>query len=1006
LLLDVDVRLAGALRIRNSRATLDVLGTMTASGTLAQPTATGQVSLREGGTLTLSRARVRVSQGLVELNGYPGGNPELDFAGTTRVGGVGIEVAARGTFEDLQLTLSSTDRPDLSQTDLVTLLLTGRTASAVASQGGAIVAEELAAALGGVLQKGVGERILIDVSPDRSLLADDTDPTQRFNVGTRLAEDVFVVYSAALDGTEQRFILDFNPGGGRFRFRGIDEEDQSFSFEATDRVSFDLWNRGRRGRGAGGGRRGREAERLTGLRIEGELPVGEAELRQAAKVRVGRRQSALQREEAAERVRAALVKRGFPGASVETESVPTAPGAVELVLKVTPGPSVVTRWSGDDVGARARREAEAAWPPYASPEVAAAAVARAARVPLQAEGYHAAEVSTEVRVEEGEVELTLRVARGVRGRGVRLEFDGNTAIDDRALAAALPSPGSREFFEALDGRGTRLTNPLRLAYARAGYVDARVLPPRVSVDEASGEMVVALRVRERQVSRVIGVELPAEIAAAGAAGPVLSVREGALFDVAAYVADRDAIGAWYRREGWPDSRVAGFLDPGPGGVGVRFAARPGPRPRVGEVRVVPGRRVNERMVTRAVTLGPGDLVRPRELSESRERLSELGLFRSIDVRAEPREGEPEVRDVVVSLAGRPDVTVEYGLRYSTSGSGGIGVAPSSPAGGRLQARRRHRALEPVQPGMAAARLLSPHLGAADPRRGPGLGHVLRPARAQPGPRLRRPRRRHRGHDARQPREGGDLPAVARAAAGPDRPALARPPAPAVGLHVQGHQYTPRPAERRLPRRQPRVPQPVADRRRARQPDRPGRGAFWTATTELARGFLGSDADYVRLYGQGFLYVPLLGRGLVWAQGYRAGVVPGEDPLLLLENRFRAGGPTTVRGFEQNALGPLTEEGRLARRAGGGRLQPGAALPGLEDREGRRLLGRRERVGALPGLRPRRPAPERGGRSAGDVPVRPDPPRVRLGPRPPAGRAEGPLRLRPRPRLLRFCGVRS
>ena len=64
---------------------------------------------------------------------------------------------------------------------------------------------------------------------------------------------------------------------------------------------------------------------------------------------------------------------------------------------------------------------------------------------------------------------------------------------------------------------------------------------------------------------------------------------------------------------------------------------------------------------------------------------------------------------------------------------------------------------------------------------------------------------------------------------------------------------------------------------------------------------------MRLYGQVFTYLPLPG-GLVWAQGYRAGVVPGDDPFYLLENRFQAGGPTTVRGFRQNGLGPqLTED---------------------------------------------------------------------------------------------------
>jgi outer membrane protein assembly factor BamA len=136
------------------------------------------------------------------------------------------------------------------------------------------------------------------------------------------------------------------------------------------------------------------------------------------------------------------------------------------------------------------------------------------------------------------------------------------------------------------------------------------------------------------MSPVAGIVLPEEVVAAGAEGPKVATKVGAPFDVGAYVADRDAIGAWYRREGWPDARIAGFLDPGPEGVSVRFVARAGVRPRVGEVRLAQEGRVQESLVRRAVTLSPGDLVRPRDLAESRERLAELGLFRSVEVRPE------------------------------------------------------------------------------------------------------------------------------------------------------------------------------------------------------------------------------------------------------------------------------------------------------------------------------------------------------------------------------------
>jgi outer membrane protein assembly factor BamA/autotransporter translocation and assembly factor TamB len=899
--LDVNVRLEEPLRIRNSRAKLDVLGSLTASGTLAQPTATGQVTLREGGTLTLGRGNVRVAQGLVELNGYPGGTPEIDFQGATRVGGTGINVQARGTIEDLQLTLDSPDNAGLSQTDLVTLLLTGRTASAAASQSGVIVAEELAVALGGVLQKGVGDQLLIDVSPDQSLLNDDTDPTQRFNVGHRIGNNLVMMYSTALDGTEQRWILDFNPGGGRFRFRLIREEDNSASVEVTDRFSFDLWSRGRRA-----GRKEREVERLSALRFEGTLPVPEDELRKAAKLRTRGRHSALQREEAGERVRAELAKRGWPAATVDAESVPAGSRSVELVLRVTPGPRVSFRWSGDPLDGKARRKAEEAWPSYASPDVAAGVVARGALVPLQAQAHYAAEVVPEVGGSGDDIEVSLRVALGAKGQGVRVAFEGNAALDDRALAAVLPKPGSRAFFEALDGRSSGLTNALRLAYARAGYLDARALPPRSAVDPATGSLVVTFPVRERRASPVAGVELPAEIVAAGTSGPALALKAGAPFDVSAYVADRDAIGKWYRGEGWPEARVAGILEPGPGGVSVRFAATPGPRPRVGAVRFAQDGQTRERVIRGAMTLAPGDLIRPRDLAESRARLAELGLFRSIEVRPEPRAGDPGVRDIGVDLTTRPDVTVEYGVRYTTGGSGAAGDAPSTPDGGRLQFAGGLELANPLGWGWRVrgysflttdrqtygvnldaatlfGRRLRSQLLVYDDRDQDivvsSLASHVKGVTFQQTKSLRQDLTDRRWHDRLRLQYGYTFKDI---------------------LYVENASQEQLIAENRA-----FLSLALIGDERDSLTD-PRRGWFWTVTGELSRRFLGSDADYVRLYGQAFTYVSL--GPVTWAQGYRLGAVPGKDPLLLIENRFRAGGPTTVRGFEQNGLGPQTAEG--------------------------------------------------------------------------------------------------
>lgn len=898
--LAISVRFVDPLRIRNSQAQLEIAGTLAVGGTLAQPVTTGQVSLLEGGELTVRRARIRAQDGRVELNGYPAGVPQVDFSGLTHVGGVTMRVEAQGSLEDLQLDISSPNRPDLSQADLVSLLLTGRTAQGAAAESGAIVAEELASALGGVLQKGVGETFLIDVSSEQSLLLDQSDPTQRFNVGTRLGQNLSVLYSTRLDGTEQRWVLEWNPRGGRLRFRAIDDRQEGLAVEASDRVSFNLFRR--RGRVEA---RATEQQKLSALRFEGALPLPEPVLRAAAGLKTGRRYDPLRLAQAADRVRDRLVDEGWRGASVDAITQAKGGNQVELLLRLEPGPKIALAWSGDDPVEKIRKEATKAWPPYASPEVAAAAVARAARVALQARGFYGATVAHEVRQSEGRAEVLLSVQGGTKGRAVAVEFSGNRALGDEQLLATLPKPGSRAFFEQLD-RGSRLTAETRVAYAAAGYLRARVGPARTRFDPATGRLTVSIPVRERARSLVSAIALPQELVDAAGAAPKLRLRQGAPFDVEAYLADRDAIAAWYRREGWMEARVRGVLDPRGGDVALRFAAETGARRRLRDVRIASAGRARESLIRRALEVERGEILRPQGLADTRARLAETNVFSSVDVRPVPVEDDDALADLVVSYVERPDVELEYGLRYDASGAGSPGGAASGPSQGRFQ--------------LAAALELSNPFG---------LGWRLRGYTLQTRSRQnysiglesatlfgRRVRTQLVAFDQA---ENESLIAASFASkvrgfglqqsrtllrdAGPRRHDRLRLQWGYTNKDIQYSEYLGSPVL--LAGNRAFLSLSAIGDERDSLAD-PRRGVFWTATSELSRRFLGSDVDYVRLYGQLFAYLPLPG-GLVWAQGYRAGVVPGDDPFLLLENRLQAGGPTTVRGFRQNGLGPQFDE---------------------------------------------------------------------------------------------------
>ncbi len=95
-----------------------------------------------------------------------------------------------------------------------------------------------------------------------------------------------------------------------------------------------------------------------------------------------------------------------------------------------------------------------------------------------------------------------------------------------------------------------------------------------------------------------------------------------------------------------------------------------------------------------------------------------------------------------------------------------------------------------------------------------------------------------------------------------------------------------------------------------------RGAFLSHAFQYSPSWLGADQGYVKYFGQYFRYVPLqplrrerftgevLRPRLVLAGGARLGLAHAFDGALPLSERFFAGGSTTLRGFEQNAVGPV------------------------------------------------------------------------------------------------------
>ncbi len=93
------------------------------------------------------------------------------------------------------------------------------------------------------------------------------------------------------------------------------------------------------------------------------------------------------------------------------------------------------------------------------------------------------------------------------------------------------------------------------------------------------------------------------------------------------------------------------------------------------------------------------------------------------------------------------------------------------------------------------------------------------------------------------------------------------------------------------------------------PFNPKRGSFNSGSGEIASSFLGSEVDYYKVVGQSSWYFPLFRRNTIVVSG-RAGVVRpyGDTKEVPIQKRFFLGGRTTVRGFEEDSLGPRGSDG--------------------------------------------------------------------------------------------------
>jgi outer membrane protein assembly complex protein YaeT len=911
---DLRVVTQNPLIIDNSLAEAEVAADLRVLGNPYEPGLSGRVTLEEGGELRLQERRYIIERAVITFTSDRSIEPNLDLLATTSAEGYDIRLQITGQPGDTETILTSD--PPLPEPDILALLITGKTMDEIRGQEYEVARNQVLSYLTGRIGSQLGRSIagatgLSTVRIEPNLIAAETDPSARLTVGQDISRNLELVYSMDLVNSSDQIYLAEYDISKRFTTRGIRQADGSFRFDFNHDLLFGGVPEPRRGR--------KRVERRVGnINIAGNSYFSNMKILDKLDVEGGDRYDFFKARKGLDRIEKLYVKENLLETRVRLHKEERENGIVDLNLDVRPGPKVEFVFEGITVPDGVQKKILEAW------RAGVFDIQRVDDSLLELRTWLVKERYLQPKIEhtittpaEDRKHVVFDIQPGTKFSKVDLVFEGAQGLDESKLRDVID--GQKLSTDVYVAPG-KVTETLTRLYQEFGYLDAEVKVPRYELDSQTATGKVIFPVAEGPLYLIGEVAFEgnsalddAKLAAAvpfpkgESYRPVL--RENAIQRL------REA----YWEQGYNDVETSMVLDRSPQErtVDIRFNITEGRQSVVKEVIVQGNVKTSENMILTQLELEPGAVLDLKKLGSSRRNLYSTGAYGLVEILREdivPAEGE-QVRARETSEGMQKPVRLRvrvreiqpfelrYGALFDTErGPGGIvdlsnrnslGSARVLGFRGRYDSQLQEARIyfsQPLLRRFPVKTIISPFLrrernpetSRSDPYNVDRIGFSVQ-QEARPwqyyvlnyGYRLERTRT----YDA-----------------GPNVPTelLVDPP---VRIGSLTSTLTRETRDELLDAT---------------------RGSFISHALQWAPVALGSQQPFLKYFGQFFKYIPLekeeielftnevLRPRLVYAGGVRAGLSTGFGGFSVpLSERFFAGGGTTIRGFEQNSIGPVS-----------------------------------------------------------------------------------------------------
>jgi outer membrane protein assembly complex protein YaeT len=911
--LDIALVTADDVRVDNNYGRAELGANVRVLGTIGRPALGGRATIGEGGQVFLGGNTYIIEQGTIDFADPTRIAPDLNLRASTRIGGYGITLAVSGAPDALEHDLQSD--PPLAESDIVSLLVTGRTLSEAGSAQTEVARDQVLGYLSGDLLGFAGRAVGLDtvrferglsadtLPTDLALFAGDEDPASRLTISKNVRRDVEIVLSQNLrESGGVTWIAMYRPLLP-VELRTISRDDNSRAYEFRHTLQFGGGVRSR-GTAASGARR--PAPRVADVRFAGDPGFDADRLRSALDLDPGDRFDFFTWQRDREALEWFYHARDYLEARVAAAREPPGESAepVTLVYTIERGPQTRLSVEGHSLPGGLLDRLREAWGEAVFDGFLLDDIRELVRRHLMTEGYLQPVIEPEV-VQPGadEKQIVVRVQAGARSTGRTIDFAGNEAMPADRLMAAL---------EPLEIEEVAWTDPeivatgLERFYRSEGFLVADVTVESPVFKGSRARLPVTIKEGPRFVLARVAIEGASALDEA-TARTIADLPEGVTYSATEADAARRRVERAYRERGFNGVRTIATANvdvPG-AAVTLTLAITEGSRQVLADIAISGANVTRPEVVTDNLQLEMGEAVDLTAWYQARRRLYDTNVFRSVELEVEPiveapaAAGDEPVR-ARVTLEEWPRYRFRYGFQLNDE------VSPVA-----------ERARE-LSPGLVADFQDRNLLGRASSG---GLAIRLqddfRIARAFLGTPTFFGLKIRSGvffTRARQDFNQEGVTPFIEDTTGVSFEQRLRPLPPvevAYSYRIENKRtfnpdpnpFDPFPLDLRV--RIGRFAGSFVSERRD-DPFDATRGWFHSSTLEYSPEFFGSDLRFVKYLGQAYYFRPIGpgDRPTVFASAARIGVGRGFGQDLIVSEKFFVGGANSVRGYPEDSIGEL------------------------------------------------------------------------------------------------------